>query len=77
MSLSLKMEELIFQQSLHNASTSFNAAEIEGEAELSWAPFREFFVKLFKEAVLTGTTEVALVRTPATVVEIVRVGVVA
>jgi hypothetical protein len=72
------MEELIFQQSLHNASTSFNnAAEIEGEAELSWAPFREFFVKLFKEAVLTGTTEVALVRTPATVVEIVRVGVVA
>ncbi|GJN02468.1 hypothetical protein PR202_ga19822 [Eleusine coracana subsp. coracana] len=56
---------------------ALRAAGLEGEAELSRARFGEFAAELFKEAVLAGAGEAALVRAPAAAAGIVAVGVVA
>jgi hypothetical protein len=57
--------------------SALRAAGLGGEAELSRAQFGEFSAELFKEAVLAGATDAALVRAPAAAAGIVGVGVVA
>ncbi|XP_062226048.1 uncharacterized protein LOC133924493 [Phragmites australis] len=56
---------------------ALRAAGLEGEGELSRAQFGEFAAELFREAVLAGALEAALVRAPAAAAGIVGVGLVA
>ncbi|KAL6650964.1 hypothetical protein ACP70R_009889 [Stipagrostis hirtigluma subsp. patula] len=53
---------------------ALRAAGLEGDAELSRAQFGEFAAELFREAVLAGAAEAALVRAPAAAAGIVGVG---
>jgi len=56
---------------------ALRAAGLEGEAELSRAQLGEFAAVLFREAVLAGAAEAALVRAPAAAAGIVGLGVAA